>query len=115
MNETVIGWVTAYDNSYKSSPFTKEKRKALIERIKKRRYNFQHFDHEMLSYAAPFYNDHTFCILTKPQFDSVMQEVYSDIPRGARLMPMDVITGPAKGGVLYEKNKFAEEGDNDNG
>jgi hypothetical protein len=115
MNDTVIGWVTAYDNPYKSSPFTKEKRKALIERIRKRRYNFQHFDHEMLSYGAPFYNDHTFCILTKQQFDSVMQEAYSDMPRGARLMPVDAITDQAKRGILYEKSKFAEEGDQSDG
>jgi hypothetical protein len=115
MNETVIGWVTAYDNPYKSSPFTKEKRKALIERIRKRRYNFQHFDHEMLSHGAPFYNDNTFCILTKQQWDSVMQEAYSEMPRGERLMPVDAITRPAKRGILFEKDKFETEGDYDHG
>jgi hypothetical protein len=44
-----------------------------------------------------------------------MSEVYKDIPRGIRLMPQDVIIRPPKNGILYEKDKFAEEGDNTDG
>jgi hypothetical protein len=40
-----------------------------------------------------------------------MSEAYKEIPRGPRLMPMDVITIPVKNGVLYEKEKFIVEGE----
>ena len=111
---TVTGWTGAWDNVVPTSTFTKEKERALIERIRKRRYNFNQFDHEMLPYASPVFNDKTTCILTKAQWDKVMAEAYKDIPRGQRLMPQDVIDRPAKNGILYEKEKF-EEGENDNG
>ena len=52
-------------------------------------------------------------ILTKKEFDETMQEAWKDRPLGARLLPMDVITLPAKNGVLYEKAKYMEE-DNTN-
>ena len=54
-------------------------------------------------------DDNVMCVLTKHQFDDVMAEAYKDIPRGQRLMPQDVITRPAKGGILYEKEKFELE------
>ena len=106
---TVIGWCDAYTTSHQASTFTKEKRQALVERIRKRRYNFNHFDHEMLSYCCPFFSDKTTCVLTKAQWDSVMDEVYADFPRGARLLPMDVIEDRPVDGVLFEKKKFMEE------
>lgn len=111
---TVIGWTDAYSGAVPTITFTAERRKALIERIRKRKYNFNHFDHEMLG-CAPVYNDKVMCVLTKAQFDSVMDEAYGDMRRGPRLLPQDVITRPVKNGILYEKDKFAEEGDNDNG
>ena len=111
---TVIGWTGAWDNVVPTSTFTKEKEKALIERIRKRRYNFNQFDHEMLPYASPVFNDKTTCILTKAQWDKVMGEAYKDIPRGQRLMPQDIIDRPVKNGILYEKEKF-EEGEQSNG
>lgn len=111
---TVIGWTGAWDGVVPTSTLTKEKERALIERIRKRHYNFNHFDHEMLPYASPVFDDKTTCVLNKAQWDKVMSEAYKDIPRGQRLMPQDVITRPAKNGVLYEKEKF-EEGENDNG
>ena len=113
MSKTVVGWTDAYTTQYQSVPFTEERRKALIERIRKRRYNFNHFDHEMLG-CAPFYDDKVICVLTKAQFDSVMSEAYKEIPRGQRLLPQDVITRPPKNGILFEKEKFEQEGDNDN-
>lgn len=111
---TVVGWSDAYGGVVPTVTFTAERRKALVERIKKRKYNFNHFDHEMLG-CAPVYDDKVMCVLTKAQFDSVMSEAYKDIPRGQRLLPQDVITIPIKKGILYEKEKFAEEGDSDNG
>lgn len=111
---TVVGWTDAYGSKYPTVSFTEERRKALIERIRKRRYNFNHFDHEMLG-CAPVYEDKTICVLTKPQFDSVMSEVYKEIPRGQRLLPQDIITRPLKNGILYEKEKFEEQEDNNNG
>ena len=110
----VIGWCDAYGTSYPVATFTGERRKALVERIRKRRYNFNHFDHEMMG-CAPFYDDRTICVLTKAQFDSVMAEAYKDIPRGQRLMPQDVIDDKPFNGVLYEKKKFYMEGTNNNG
>jgi hypothetical protein len=112
---TTIGWCDAYGGAVPTSTFTKEKEKALIERIKKRRYNFNHADHEFLPFASPVFNDKTTCILTKAQWDKVMSEAYKDVPRGQRLMPQDVITRPAKGGILYEKEKFELEGERNNG
>ena len=112
---TVIGWTGAWDGAVPASTFTKEKERALIERIRKRRYNFNHVDHEFLPYASPVFNDKTTCILNKSQWDKVMSEAYKDIPRGARLMPQDVIDDKPVNGVLYEKKKFYQEGTNNNG
>ena len=112
---TVIGWTGAWDGIIPATPFTKEKERALVERIRKRHYNFNQFDHEMLPYASPVFDDKTTCVLTKAQWDSVMAEVYKDIPRGQRLMPQDVIEDKPINGVLYEKQKFYMEGDGNNG
>ena len=111
---TVTGWSDAYGNAVPTVTFTAERKRALVERIRKRRYNFNHFDHEMLG-CAPVYDDKVMCVLTKSQFDDVMSEAYKDMPRGQRLLPQDVITKPVKNGVLYEKDKFAEEGEINNG
>lgn len=111
---TVVGWGDAYGGAIPTVPFTAERKKALVERIRKRRYNFNHFDHEMLG-CAPVYDDKVMCVLTKPQFDDVMNEVYKDIPRGQRLMPQDVIEDTPINGVLYEKKKFYMEGEQNNG
>lgn len=110
----VVGWTDAFGNAVPTTAFTTERKKALVERIRKRKYNFNHFDHEMMG-CAPVYDDRVMCVLTKAQFDSVMDEAYGDMRRGPRLMPQDVITRPVKNGILYEKDKFAEEGENNNG
>ena len=111
---SVVGWCDAYGSKIPTVTFTEDRRKALIERIKKRKYNFNHFDHEMLG-CAPVYDDNVMCVLTKSQFDSVMNEVYKDIPRGARLMPIDVLHKPPKNGILYEAEKFEPKGGESNG
>lgn len=111
---TVIGWSDAYGSDVPTTKFTAERKRALVERIRKRRYNFNHFDHEMLG-CAPVYDDRVMCVLTKSQFDDVMAEAYKDIPRGQRLMPQDVIEDKPINGVLYEKKKFYMEGEYSNG
>ena len=111
---TVVGWVDAYLAPYSQVAFTKERKQALVERIRKRRYNFNYQDHQTLPHCAPFYNDNVYCVLTKAQWDSVMSETYKDEPRGVRLMPMDVITRPPKNEVLFEKEKFEpKDGESD--
>lgn len=109
----VIGWVDCWSSPYKQVAFTEDRKKALVERIRKRKYNFNYFDHEMLG-CAPVYDDKTVCILTRSQFDDVMAEAYKDTPRGARLLPQDAITRPPINSVLYEKEKFEPKGDGNN-
>ena len=112
---SVTGWTSAYDGVYPTVNLTDDRKKALVERIRKRGYNFNHFDHEMLPYGVPFYSDKVICVLTKYQWDSVMDEAYGDMPRGPRLMPMDVIDRKPINSVLYEKEKFEPKGDGING
>ena len=112
---TVIGWTDAYSGAVPTVTFTAERRKALVERIRKRKYNFNHFDHQMLSCCAPFYEDNTICILTKNEWDSVMNEAYKDIPLGSRLIPEDVIDRAKINSVLSEKEKFEPKGGENNG
>ena len=75
-NKKVIGWTDSYTTSYPIALFSEERKRALIDRIKKRKYNFNHFVHEMLSYCAPYYDDGVICVLTKTEWDSVMNTVY---------------------------------------
>lgn len=111
---TVVGWTSAYLSDYQTVSFTDERKKALIERIRKRRYNFTHQSHQTLPYSAPFYEDNVICVLTKSEWNDVMYEAYKDIPLGQRLMPMDVITTTPKNDVLYEKEKFIPKEGEDN-
>lgn len=111
---TVVGWTGAWDGIVPIVSFTEERKKALVERIRKRKYNFNHADHEFLPYGSPVFDDKTTCVLTKPQWDNVMAEAYKDIPFGQRLMPQDAIEDKPFDGILYEKKKFYAEGDNGN-
>lgn len=111
---TVVGWTDAWGSSLPRVTFTTERKKALVERIKKRKYNFNHFDHEMMG-CAPVYDDKVMCVLTKAQFDDVMNDVYRDTPRGQRLIPQDAIDDTPVNGILYEKKKFYMEGDGNHG
>lgn len=110
----VVGWCYAFENAVPTVDFTAERKKALVERIRKRKYNFNHFDHEMMG-CAPVYDDKVMCVLSKAQFDDVMNEAYGDIRRGQRMLPHDVIDDNPVGGILYEKKKFYQEGENNNG
>lgn len=112
MNQCVVGWCDTYVNNLKTVSFTEDRKKALIERIRKRKYNFTFDNYQYLPYCCPVFEDNAICMLTKQQFDKVMDEAWKDMPRGARLMPMDVITIPIKNGILFEKEKFMnKEGD----
>lgn len=115
MSKTVIGWTSAYLSNYPTTQFTEERRRALIDRIRKRQYNFTYNDHQFLSYAAPFYDDNVLCVLTKPQWDSVINEAYKEVPRGPRLIPEDVIDRPEINSVIYEKQKFEPKEGEQNG
>ena len=110
---SVVGWTSAYLSNYPTTSFTNERKKALVERIRKRGYNFTHNDHQFLSYGAPFYSDHVVCVLTKQQWDEVFDEAYKELPLGPRLLPDDIIQRPSIDTVLYEKEKFEpKEGEN---
>ena len=53
-------------------------------------------------------------VLTKKQFDDVMDAVYTDIPRGVRLLPEDAIKRRSIDGAIYEKEEYEpKEGIND--
>ena len=111
----VVGWTDCYLGYCRVAPFTEERKIALIERIRKRKYNFNYTDHCYLPYGSPVYNDKMSCELTKQQWDAVMSEAYKDIPLGQRLMPQDVIDDIPRDGILYEKRKFYMEGEQNNG
>lgn len=113
MNQSVVGWCDMYNNGRKTAPYTEERKKALVERIRQRKYNFNFNDAQYLPYCCPVYDDGTICMLTKQQFDSAMSEAWKDMPLGARLMPMDVIT-IKKNNTLFEKQKFADKEDDSN-
>ena len=110
----VIGWVDAYLSDYPTVTFTEERKKALVERIRKRGYNFTYDAHQTLSYCAPLFKDKVYCILTREQWNSVIDEAYKEIPRKGHLIPMDVIEDKPVNGVLYEKKKFMENSNAEN-
>ena len=112
---TVIGWCDLYGGIVPTVTFTQERRKALIERIRKRRYNFNYQDYCFLPYCAPVYNDKTTCEITKAQWDSVISEAYKEMPRGQRFLPQDAIDDKPVDSVLYEKRKFYTEGADSDG
>lgn len=102
----VIGWVGAYMSGFEPETFTKEHKAAMVECIRRRHYNFTHADHSYMDYAAPLFDSGNICVLTKQQFDDVMDTVYSNIPRGARLMPEDAIKRSPINGAIYENEKY---------
>lgn len=110
----VIGWCSAYGTQYQQKTFTPERRMALVECMRKRKYSFGHTDHSFLPYCAPVYNDKTICVLNKLQWDGIIAEVYKDMPKAPRKLPMDVITTPAKNEILFEKEKYMKMEDYSN-
>ena len=102
----VVGWTGAYTSGHRQSPYTEDRKRALVDRIRKRQYNFTHMDHNFLNYGAPFYSDNAMCVLTKKEWDEAISEAYRDEPLGKRLMPEDVIDREPVNGVLYEKEKW---------
>ena len=53
MSQSVIGWVDAYLSNYQTVSLTDERRRALVERIRKRGYNFTYEAHQTVPYCAP--------------------------------------------------------------
>ena len=102
----VVGWTSAYLSNYPTVEFTEERKRALVDRVRKRRYNFTYQAHQTLSYTAPFYSDNVLCVLTKAQWDEVLSAAYRDEALGPRLMPEDVINRPEINTVIYEKEKW---------
>lgn len=110
-----IGWTGAYTSNLPTTPFSEPRKQALVECIKRRHYNFTHFSHEYMDYCAPVYEDNKICILTKAQFDEVMDLAYSEIRMGQRLMPSEAIKRSPINGVLYEKEKYEPKDGENNG
>ena len=104
--EPVIGWTSAYLSNYPVVKFTEMRRKALVERIRKREYDFTFHEHQFQIYGAPFYADNVLCVLTKQEWDSVFEEAYRNRSREERLLPEDAIDRAPINGVLYEKEKW---------
>lgn len=102
----VTGWTSAYLSSYPIAEYTTERKRALVDRIRKRQYNFTHQAHQTLFYTAPFYSDERVCVLNKTQWDEAMSEAYKDEQLGPRLMPEDAIDRKPINDVLYEKEKW---------
>lgn len=109
MSTFIKGWTDTYGVNFPIAAYSSERKKALIEKIRQRKYNFNFQDAQFLPNCCPYYDDGKICVLTKKEFDETMQEAWKDRPRGARLLPMDVITLQGKNGVLYEKSKYLEE------
>ena len=105
-NNPVVGWTSAYLSSFPTVPFTNERKRALVERIRKRQYNFTYNDHQCLSYGAPFYSDNVLCVLTKQEWYDVIAEAYKELTLGPRLIPEDVIDRDEINSVIYEKSKW---------
>lgn len=104
--EPVIGWTSAYLSSYPVVKFTEMRRKALVERIRKRAYDFTFNDHQFQNHGAPFYADNVICVLSKAEWDSVLEEAYHNRLREGRLLPEDVIDRKPVKDVLFEKEKW---------
>lgn len=100
----VVAWTDFYESKYPTVSFTEERRKALVERVKKRRYNFS-YQLFMNPYMTPVYQDKVKCEITKQQWDSVLSDAYKDEPFGDRLTPPDVLTFKAQN-AIWEKERF---------
>lgn len=108
----VMGWIDPYGTEFEKAKYTPERRDALVTRIKKRKYYFNFFDHEMLG-VVPLYSDYKYCILTKPELDEVFARAYKDIDIECRKLPYDEEETIKYGGILYEKHKYIPKEDDD--
>ena len=104
MATAVVAWTDFYESKYPTVSFTEERHKALVERVKKRHYNFS-YPMFMNPYMTPVYQDGVKCELNKKQWDSVLADAYNEEPLGERLSPPDILTFKADG-AIWEKEKF---------
>lgn len=105
---TVVGWTDCWNENCPTATFTTEKHKALVERVRKRQYNFTFQMLQMNPYSTPVYNDGTKCLLSKSEWDNVLADAYGDARLPLRCTPMDVLT-IKKNEILWEKEKFMLE------
>ena len=110
----IVGWCGAYTSNLPTTTLSEERKRALIECIRRRHYNFTHFSHEYMDYCCPVFEDMKICILTKPQFDDIMSKAYAEISLGNRLSPVDAIKREPISGVLYEKAEYEPKEGEDN-
>ena len=105
----LVGWVDAWSSPYEQTDFTEDRKKAMIECVRYRHYNFTHQAHQTMPFCSPFYSDGKLCVLNKREFDEVMSAAYGDMPFGRRLMPQDAIKTPAEDDILFENKKLRDE------
>jgi hypothetical protein len=105
----VIGWVDCWTAPYEHDEFTSVHKQALIECVKRRHYDFGHQDHQNLPYCAPFFDNGKSCALNKYQWDEVIKEAYTMLPRNKRLLPIDAIKDSPYKDILFENEKFKKE------
>lgn len=110
---TVVCWADSWNDNFPTGTFTTEKQRALVETVRKRRYNFTFQMLQMNPYSTPVYNDGTKCLLTRAEWNNVLADAYGETKMPTRLTPMDVLT-IKKNEALWEKEKFLHEmvGDN---
>lgn len=102
----LIGWADAYTSPYKTSELTPEKRRALIEKIRQKKYFYTYEAHQTLPFAAPLFNDMYICVLSKVDWDSCITEAHKDTRISARLMPSDVLDDVCKDALVEEPKYF---------
>lgn len=112
----VVAWCDNYNDNYPCATFTEERRRALVDRVKQRKYNMSYQMLSMNPYSTPVYQDGCRCLLSSTQWESVLSEVYDDNKRPPRFSPMDILTFKAND-ALWEREKFYREmaGENNGG
>lgn len=103
---TVVAWTSCYEDRYPTVTFTPERQKALVERVKRRGYNFS-YQMFLTPYTTPVYDDGCKTLLTKSEWDNVLAVAYGDSKMPPRCTPMDVLT-VKKHEALWEKEKFIQ-------
>jgi len=104
----VVAWCDNFDDNYSNTPFTEERKRALVDRVRQRKYNMSYQMLSMNPYSTPVYQDGCRCLLTSEQWEDVLVDVYADNKRPPRFSPMDILTFKANG-ALWEKERFYNE------
>lgn len=105
----VVGWVFPYDTRFKNSELTEDKKLAIINKIRKKKYYYSWSDSQFMDGCTPMFNDYTYCNLTKPQYDEIFSEALKDYDDINRLLPIDATHTTVCDSVVWEKTKYMEE------